>query len=325
MLSLDEFLQQWHDGNDRLLVCTSGSTGTPKPLWVEKSRMVESARMTLDFLSLREGDTALLCLPLDYIAGKMMVVRAEVGGLRLIDVKPGSHPLAGLSPRHIDFAAMVPMQVACSLQVEQERRQLESVRHLIIGGGAVDESLEEQLQTFPNAVWSTYGMTETLSHIALRRLNGPTRSQWYTPLPGVSVSLNHEGCLVVDAPAVAEARLVTNDLGELHDGMFRILGRKDNVVCSGGLKIQMEETERLLRPHLAAPFLITKCADPVLGEAVVLLTEDSDTEACRRVCEAVLPRHHRPRHILSTARIPMTDTGKPARAEALRLVSELLG
>ena len=204
-MDLEEFLKEWHSGSPTLTVHTSGSTGTPKAMQVEKRRMEASARITCRFLGLKEGDTALLCLPLDYIAGKMMVVRALTCGLRLISVAPSGHPLTPhLSPltTPIDFAAMVPLQVWNSLQMAEERKRLMQIKHLIIGGGAIDEELERQLKDFPNAVWSTYGMTETLSHIALRRLNGPGASEWYTPFEGVEVSLNAGSCLVINAPAV---------------------------------------------------------------------------------------------------------------------------
>ena len=331
-MTLNEFLSEWHNDNDRVLVHTSGSTGLPKPLWVEKRRMEASARITCRFLGLQPGDTALLCMPLDYIAGKMMVVRALTCGLRLIDVPPSGHPLADVDTfgTPVTFAAMVPLQVYNSLQVSTERERLMQIRHLIIGGGAVDDSLARQLQSFPHAVWSTYGMTETLSHIALRRLNGPEASDWYTPFPSVGVSLTAEGCLVIHAPQVCQHPLVTNDIAELQAAesasddssasprRFRILGRKDNTICSGGLKIQIEEVERMLRPHLSQPYLITKCKDAKFGEAVVLLTEGPADEA-QSVCQRVLPRHWHPRHYLSVPRIPMTETGKPARKEAERM------
>jgi O-succinylbenzoic acid--CoA ligase len=331
-MNLSEFINEWHNGNERLLVHTSGSTGMPKPLWVEKRRMEASARITCNFLQLKEGNTALLCLPLNFIAGKMMVVRSLVQKLKLIAVEPSGHPLSTVGDP-IDFAAMIPLQVANSLQVPLERERLKRIRHLIIGGGAIDDELAGELANFPHAVWSTYGMTETLSHIALRRLNGPERSDWYTPFEGVSVSLNNEQCLVIDAPLVCEQRLVTNDIGELTaNGCFRILGRRDNVVCSGGVKIQMEEVERLLRPHLPeVPFMITKCKDKKLGEAVVMLYEagapTSAHQFCesllRETCQRVLPRYWQPRHYVKTAHLPTTETGKPARAKALHLATNV--
>jgi len=321
-MDLEQFLSEWRNESPVVLVHTSGSTGTPKPLWVEKRRMEASARITCRFLGLREGDTALLCMPLDYIAGKMMVVRALTCGLRLLSVAPSTHPLTMDDP--IDFAAMVPLQVYHTLLVPEECERLRRIRHLIIGGGAIDEAMERRLQDFPNAVWSTYGMTETLSHIALRRLNGPARSDYYTPFEGVEVRLQDDGCLVIHAPAVCLEPLITNDRAELApDGRsFRILGRRDNVVCSGGIKLQIEEIERKLRPHIQVPFLISKRRDPEFGEMVVLLVEDADRTKYTAVCQEVLAKYERPKLILSVERIPMTETGKPARKQAEELVNQ---
>lgn len=369
-MTLDEFLKEWYDGADRLLVHTSGSTGKPKPLWVEKRRMEASARITCSFLGLKPGDTALLCMPLDYIAGKMMVVRSIVCGLRLICVEPTGHPLdaslidngkliikntphgnyqfsiinyqlgeAALPHGNsqfsilnyqlgeadaIGFAAMVPMQVYNSLQVPEERERLMSIRHLIIGGGAIDDDMAAELRTFPNAVWSTYGMTETLSHIALRRLSGPDASDWYTPFDTVNVSLSADDCLVIDAPAVCDRPLTTNDRAEIApDGRrFRIIGRKDNVICSGGVKIQIEEVERILRPHLPFPFVITDRKDPKFGEAVVMLMQSSDVSLARNICNNVLLQYWRPRLYIPVLELPFTENGKPARAEAKKIAEQ---
>lgn len=318
-MSVDEFLAEWRNESPYVRVKTSGSTGAPKQMLVEKKRMLASARRTNDFLGLKPGDTALLCMSLDYIAGKMMVVRALERDLQLMVVEPSGHPMITRSEECvIDFAAMVPMQVYNSLQVPEERERLKLIKHLIIGGGAIDEAMAEELKSFPNHVWSTYGMTETLSHIALRRLSGPEASEWYTPFSSVSVSLNEEGCLVIDAPEVCGERLVTNDMAELAMYAFRILGRKDNVICSGGIKIQAEEVERLLRPHLHEPYLISKRPDQKFGEVVVLLTE-GDVETAKTVCEAVLPKYQRPKVYIHVSEIPLTETKKPARRQAEKL------
>lgn len=317
-MSLEAFLEEWNNSSPYVHVQTSGSTGTPKPMLVEKQRMLNSARITCDFLGLKPGDTALLCMSLDYIAGKMMVVRAIERGLKLIVQEPNGHPMAvtqrGQSPC-VTFAAMVPMQVYNSLQVPEERERLKQIKHLMIGGGAIDDALADELKTFPNAVWSTYGMTETLSHIALRRLSGPEASEFYTPFPGVRLSLSDEGCLVIDAPEVCSAPLVTNDIAELSSQNFKIMGRKDNIICSGGIKIQAEEVERQLRPYMRVPYLISKRPDPKFGEMVVLLTEGSVDEA-REVCHCVLPKYHQPRAYVHLDHIPLTETGKPARKQA---------
>ena len=169
MASLGGFLAEWYNKSPLLKVHTSGSTGTPKELWVEKERMMNSARLTVSFLGLKAGDSALLCMPLPYIAGKMVVVRSIIADLNLMVVAPCGRPLQYITEIP-DFAAMIPMQVFNSLQHPEDREKLMQIRHLIIGGGAIDKNMAEELKSFPNAVWSTYGMTETLSHIALRRL-----------------------------------------------------------------------------------------------------------------------------------------------------------
>lgn len=335
------FLEEWYNTSDRVLVKTSGSTGAPKPLWVEKRRMEASARITCDFLGLLPGDTALLCMPLDFIAGKMMVVRAIERKLRLICIAPTGHPMGveqGMMydftstpfasypvslPTEITFAAMVPLQVYNSLQEQQECQQLMKIRQLIIGGGAIDDLLAETLKSFPHAVWSTYGMTETLSHIALRRLSGIEASEWYTPFDGVHLSLNTDQCLVIDAPHVCEQPLVTNDIAELLDDgsmRFRIIGRKDNVICSGGVKIQIEEVEKALHPHLSVPFVISKRKDPKFGEVPVLLYESAEEQSFADPISS-LPRYWQPQYCLRVDHIPMTETGKPARKEVECIVA----
>lgn len=338
-MTVNDFLQEWNSPSETLLVHTSGSTGKPKPMWVEKQRMLNSAHITCDFLGLRPGDSALLCMSLDYIAGKMMVVRSIERKLRLFSVKPSGHPLsdeslAKMVEMDFDFVAMVPMQVYNTLQVPQERERLSRIKHLIIGGGAIDDALAEELRSLPGAVWSTYGMTETLSHVALRRLNGEEASEWYQPFDSVGVSLNSDGCLLIDAPLVCSEPLVTNDIAEIkqqetssHSSdassslktssphvLFRIKGRKDNVICSGGIKIQIEEVENLLRQHLDAPFLLAKKKDEKFGEIAVLVTESGDLEGVEAICRQVLPKYWVPRQYLHFDQLPMTETGKPKRA-----------
>ena len=333
-MTLETFLAEWQKDNKTLTVHTSGSTGNPKPLQVEKARMLNSARITCDYLQLKSGDTALLCMPLDYIAGKMMVVRSIERNLRLLSVEPSGHPLSDASlsvletPEiSIDFVAMVPLQVYNSLQVPEECERLKRIRHLIIGGGAIDNGLAAALKDFPNAVWSTYGMTETLSHIALRRLNGADASEWYEPFETVEISLNEEGCLMVNAPLVSAEVLTTNDIAEIRKEdtktRFRIIGRKDNVINTGGIKIQIEELEMLLRPHLFEPYAVTKRSHEKFGEEVVLLTESTELEAIETICRRILPKYWMPHSFQTVAAIPTTETGKIARAEAMKLVDRV--
>lgn len=346
-MTLEDFFSEWNNDSDTVLVHTSGSTGKPKPMMVEKKRMLNSARITCDFLGLKPGDSALLCMSLDYIAGKMVVVRSIERHLHLISVSPSGHPLKNIDLKDVNgkdvngeitFAAMVPMQVYNTLQVPEERERLTHIRHLIIGGGAIDASLEKELQALPGniAIWSTYGMTETLSHIALRRINGAETSEWYQPFDSVKISQTEEGCLVIDAPLVCAETLVTNDIVEIESYIynkvektrFRIKGRKDNVICSGGIKIQIEEVEALLKPHLEKPFMLAKKKDEKFGEIAVLLTEDEDLKKVEATIRRLLSgksddsnkssesKSHKywiPREYLHVDHLPLTETGKPKR------------
>lgn len=333
-MTLEDFLSEWNNDSDRVLVHTSGSTGKPKPMMVEKKRMLNSARITCDFLGLKPGDSALLCMSLDYIAGKMVVVRSIERHLHLISVSPTGHPLKDVD-EEITFAAMVPMQVYNTLQVPEERERLSRIRHLIIGGGAIDAALEQELQSLPGdiAIWSTYGMTETLSHIALRRINGDEPSEWYQPFDSVHISQTEEGCLVIDAPQVCAETLVTNDIVEIEPYIynkveklrFRIKGRKDNVICSGGIKIQIEEVETLLKPHLEKPFMLAKKKDGKFGEIAVLLTEDEDIKKVEATVRRLLSdesekssdhkkyKYWIPKEFRYVEHLPLTETGKPKR------------
>ena len=330
-VSLAEFLEEWFDGRDVLKVHTSGSTGRPKELWVEKRRMLNSASMTISFLGLGRGDSALLCMPLAYIAGKMVVVRAMVAGLNLIPVQPSGHPVRGLNKAPY-FAAMTPMQVWNILNSEDpgEALCLRGIQELIIGGGAIDDKLADMLKAFPNRVWSTYGMTETLSHIALRRLSGPQTSELYTPFADVVLSQDPDGALIIDAPSVNPEILHTNDLVELNgNGQFRVLGRKDNTINTGGVKVQIEEVEALLRAHLDCPFMVVPAPDPKFGQIIVLLVEmDFPDSGCvilddTSINSAIrsLPKYWQPKKVFATKHLPLTGTGKPDRASAILIIS----
>ena len=273
----------------------------------------------------------------------MVVVRSIERHLHLISVSPSGHPLKNIN-EEITFAAMVPMQVYNTLQVPEERERLTHIRHLIIGGGAIDAALEQELRSLPGniAIWSTYGMTETLSHIALRRINGAEASEWYQPFDSVKISQTEEGCLVIDAPLVCAETLLTNDIVEIEPYIynkveknevveklrFRIKGRKDNVICSGGIKIQIEEVEALLKPYLEKPFMLAKKKDEKFGEIAVLLTEDEDLKKVEATIRRLLSgksddsnkssesKSHKywiPREYLHVDHLPLTETGKPKR------------
>ena len=309
------FLEKWFDASPVITVHTSGSTGAPKELVVRKDRMMQSARLTCEFLNLQAGDAALLCMNLRYIGAMMVVVRSLVAGLNLI-VRPASgHPLSDIE-EPLRFAAMVPLQVYNTLRVPEEKARLEQTDILIIGGGAVDDSLEAEMSALPTAIYSTYGMTETLSHIALRRLNGETASKHYYPFPSVELSLSAESTLVIKAPLICGEVLQTNDIACIYpDGSFTIAGRKDNVINSGGIKIQAEEMEKRLRPFIPVPFVVTSVPDPRLGQALTLLIAGQvDARELESKLQTVLDAYHRPRHIFMTESIPQTENGKTDRA-----------
>jgi O-succinylbenzoic acid--CoA ligase len=326
-MTVEEFLAQWNDASPTMEVRTSGSTGTPKLIYIEKERMRASARMTCDFLGLKPADTALLCMPLDYIAGKMMVVRALERNMKLLSVEPSGHPLADntlsdLNEGIVHLAAMVPLQVWNTLQVPEERERLHHIKHLIIGGGAIPQELEQELRTIPINVWSSYGMTETLSHIALRRIS----EDYYSPLPGISLSQDQDDCLIINAPALCAQTLYTNDIVRFHGkDRFQVIGRRDNTICSGGIKIQIEQVEAWLQSIGIDNIMVTYREDKALGQALVYLTTDEiNTDMLRKSVptDTSNSKFWLPRHIVKVPFLPLTPTGKPDRATAKRLAEE---
>ncbi|GBU08187.1 O-succinylbenzoic acid--CoA ligase [Bacteroidales bacterium] len=305
--ALFAFLVEWFDSSKTMVGYTSGSTGQAKEIALNKESMRESARQTCSFLDLKAGDKALLCLPLKYIAGKMMVARSLVAGLDLYCVDSSGHPL-----KHhdisFDFAAMIPLQVYNSLSNNIERKQLASIKNLIIGGASIDADLETAIKNFPNRVFSTYGMCETLSHIALRQLNGSKASANYTPFASVAISLSDDSCLIIDAPLLCNKVLKTNDIAIINaDGSFRIVGRKDNIINTGGIKIQIEEVEALIGPLFKKAFAISYVPDKKFGQVLVLLAQE---EVDRDLLKGLLPAYHFPKKIFLVDTIPTTENGK---------------
>lgn len=322
---LYNFLADWFNESPYITVHTSGSTGTPKEFTVRKEQMIQSAILTCSFLNLRKGDNALLCMPLQYIAGKMVVVRALVAGLTLILRTPSGHPLADVEVS-LRFAAMIPLQVFNTIQVPEERERLCQTEIVIVGGGAINKELEDEIRQLPNEIYSTYGMTETLSHIALRKLNGPDASSAYTPFSSVKLCLSPEKTLVIQAPQVCDDTLVTNDLAEIHpDGTFTILGRKDNTINTGGIKVQIESIEETLRLIISVTFAITAIPHPGLGEAIVLLVEKTtDTDSLPDRIASLLPKYQQPKYIRQVDAIPLTGSGKTDRKACRQLAAKLI-
>lgn len=319
---LYQFLHDWFSDKTLLTVQTSGSTGIPKEIQIDKERMMQSARLTCSFLGLQKNDKTLLCMDLKYIGAKMIVVRSLIAGLDLYITTPCGNPLKNDSQKY-DFAAMVPLQVFNSLQTLEEKERLSQIKHLIIGGGAIDSKMAKTIQTFDNHVYSTYGMTETLSHIALRKLNGKDTSDRYYPFESVSLSLSEEQTLIINAPLVNPEILQTNDIAEIfEDGSFRIIGRKDNIINSGGIKIQTEEVEYLLKSCISGNFAVSSVPDSKFGEILVLAIEE-DTNINNPQIETMLPPYFIPKKIIKIDAIPLTQNGKINRARLKELLIHL--
>ena len=320
------FLSEWFSDVPYVDVQTSGSTGKPKKMQARKTHMIHSACMTCDTLHLAEGETLLLAMDLRYIGAKMMVVRALVSGLNVIVRQASGHPLSDVTVP-VQFLSMVPIQLYNTLQVAAQKEQLCRARVVIIGGGAVEESLRISLQDLPCRVYSTYGMTETLSHVAMRTLNGPEASDRYYPLGNIKITLSALGTLQIEAPDICDQMLITNDIGCLYnDGSFVLLGRKDNIINSGGVKIQIETDERLLKDVLKdCDFALTYVPDARLGQAVVLLLQAGtayNKPALRKTLLHALPPYHQPQYIVEVAEIPHTNNGKIDRSACRRIALE---
>jgi len=319
--SLFVFIKEWIAKGDILSVKTSGSTGTPKQIVVKKSQMVESAKITCDYFKLSTETNALHCLSTDFIAGKMMVVRAFVAGFNLITVKPDNNPLPTINQK-IHFAAMIPFQVQKALTKKNTKEIFESIDNVIIGGAPVSHSFEQVLATFPNNVYATFAMTETLSHIALRKLSGKNRSELFELLPGIKVSVNKDGCLVIDAPRLNEDPIVTNDAVEIRDAThFKWLGRHDNVINSGGVKMYPEKMEEVLSSVIKEHrYFITSLEDKEFGEKVVLVLEGATKDEIAQIkndAENVLGKYEKPREYLTVSKFVETPNGKVKRRETL--------
>lgn len=310
------FLQEWFNDKSYVVACTSGSTGKPKEIQLSKEDMRDSARLTNEFLGICEESVLLLCLSVSYIAGKMMVVRALEAGADLIVGNISSRPLECVTCKKIDLVAMIPMQVEDTLKHPLEKAILANMRHLLIGGAAVSPRLEQELKEIPTVSYATYGMTETVSHIALRRLNSDT---CYSALGEVSFSTDERECLVINAPHLKEKIFVTNDLVELLDThSFRWLGRYDCVINSGGIKFSPEIIECKIATIIFQRYFISSQPDERLGERMVLVIEGERLappvlELLQQKLKTLLTDYELPKAILFLSHFHETSSGKVVR------------
>ncbi|WP_297096701.1 AMP-binding protein [uncultured Draconibacterium sp.] len=305
-----DFLEEWYNANDYIEVQTSGSTGTPKTIKLTKDFVAVSALRTIRFFDLQKGDRIMHCLPSRYIAGKLMTVRALIGKLDMHLVDPASDFTNLQTDKPIKFAAMVINQVTKYLALPEQ-----NIENLLIGGSAVPKPLEEQLQQIPTQCYSSYAMTETATHIALRKLNGNNKTDYYQCLDGISVELDERDCIRILMPGLENGAIQTNDLGELEDSHhFKVLGRVDNVIISGGIKFLPEQIEEKLAKNMPLPYAIGSVPDKNLGEKIILLVEglaDNDVKTIiQSHCDTLLSKYEQPKDIHFIEKLPRTENGK---------------
>lgn len=307
-----QVIRDWLSDATFMEVQTSGSTGKPKTIQIAKEYMINHARMTGEFFDLKAGDKALVCLPAGYIAGKMILIRGFVLGLDLMFVEPTSRPLEGMGAQDFDFAAMIPLQVEQSL--EHDRKAFERIKTVIIGGAPVSYQLREKLKNCPNRLFATYGMTETITHVAVQDLK---LKDYYEALPGISLAQDERDCLVIDAPQITLEKVVTNDLVELENNRFKWLGRYDNIINSGGVKVIPEEVERALAPFISQRFFVVGTPHKQLGEIVTLVVEGDLVDLAMLQEQTNLPKHHFPRKVIQVPAFVETASGKIQREKTL--------
>ncbi len=304
--AIGEFLLDWFDDKDYIEMTTSGTTGLAKLVRLEKQAMIQSALATGDFFGLEPGNKALLCLPVQFIAGKMMLVRSLILGLELDVVSPSTEPLANNSTKY-DFVAMVPLQVQNSIE------GLKNVKKLIIGGAKMDSSLEEKLLPLKTEIYETYGMTETITHIAAKKVGDSV----FSILPNVKIAKDDRDCLVITIASISDEPIVTNDLVELvNENQFIFLGRIDNVINSGGVKLIPEQIEAKLIGKIDARFFVTGIPDTVLGEKLILVIEGEKQEFASDFFD-VLGKFEKPKEIVFVPKFKENENGKLLRKPSL--------
>ena len=302
--SVGDFILDWFDQKPYLELNTSGTTGTPKNIRIEKQAMVNSALATGDFFQLSPGDKALHCLPTKFIAGKMMFVRSFILGLDMDFVAPSSHPMQNNDSKY-DFVAMVPLQAQNSLA------ELKNVKKMIVGGAKMGKSLEKSLSKLKIEAYETYGMTETITHIAAKKIG----ENYFTTLPEIKVSQDDRNCLVIDAPKISNQNIVTNDLVELiNENQFGYLGRIDNVINSGGIKLIPEQIEDKLSHKIQSRFFVTGIQDPVLGEKLIMVIE-GDKQDLDESTFNELDKYEKPKEVFYVSKFIETSSGKIRRKE----------
>ncbi len=314
--SIGDFLMDWLNNKDHLFVRTSGSTGMPKMIKINKQHMVNSAIASGDFFNISVGDRALHCLPADYIAGKMMLIRAMILGLEIDLVAPTSNPLEEVRKEY-DFSAMIPFQLKNSLS------KINQIKNLIVGGAYVPKTLINAIQNVDSNIFETYGMTETVTHIAAKKLNNFEKPSHinqsnFKLLPNISIKKDNRDCLVINAPYLSEDTIVTNDIVDIiSDAEFKWIGRHDNVINSGGVKLIPEHIESKLSGVIPNRFFVIGKEDESLGEKLVLVVEGESTQFSKVESEIKslpsLDLYEFPKEIVFVNKFKETENGKIIR------------
>ena len=317
---IGNFLLDWFNDNyEQMKLRTSGSTGEVKEMFVHRDKMKNSAIATAKRFKLPSKTKALCCIPANYVAGRMMLIRAMVLGWHLDLVEPKANALAQVEKEY-DFAALTPHQLSNSLH------KIHFIKKVIVGGAPISESLLKKIQDIPTKVFETYGMTETITHIATRRLNSSTKTKLkpLKALQNVSFTVNDKNCLVVTAPKITDEPVVTRDVVELVDDIrFYWKGRLDNVINSGGVKIHPEQVEKKLQLHIHKPFFIAGVPDENLGEKVVLFVESTNPNEEQAIQETIkeidtLDKFEVPKQIIVVAEFKKTRTAKVHRSATIK-------
>jgi O-succinylbenzoic acid--CoA ligase len=307
--SVGDFILDWFDNKSYVEMNTSGTTGTPKLIRVDKQAMVNSAIATGDFFDLKPGDKALHCLPTKYIAGKMMFVRGFILGLDVDFVAPSSHPMLQNDIKY-DFVAMVPLQAQNSLS------ELKYVKKMIVGGAKMNNTLEKELSKLKTEVYETYGMTETITHIAAKKIGEDV----FSILPNIKISQDERNCLVIDALKISDDSIVTNDLVELvGENQFIFLGRLDNVINSGGIKLIPEKIEDKLSDKINSRFFVAGKQDAVLGEKLVIVIEGEQQILDHTIFDG-LDKYEKPKEVFYVSKFSETENGKIKRKEIIESI-----
>lgn len=336
-----DFKKTWESGQETFEIQTSGSTGIPKKILLHRKQMLASVKMTAKAFNLKEGDTAFCCLNIDYIAGMMMLVRAFEIGMDLLIVEPKSNPFEDIE-KHLyilkanrgqNFFAFVPLQIQTILENTPIFYEiLNSAKAIIIGGAAVNDAILEKVQKIYRPVYVTYGMSETLTHIAIKRINGSEKEDFFNTLEGVDIKLNDESCLMIKSKTTDDQWITTNDVAEIINGSSFVLhGRIDNVINSGGVKIQLEKVEKAAESvlkklktdeqKLNGRYFVFSLPDEKLGERLIFVLEKETNAAfpsrddttkidILQGFKEILPKFEVPKEVFFLEKMLETPTGK---------------